>query len=144
MKLSGLVAVAAFAVAALAWSAAQAGTAKPPADATPPEGVDILSDEEIVAVFQENTLFGLDYGKKYWEFFKPNGIIVGLWDRDKYRAKWSAQNSMFCLDYKGTGYDGCWFIEIIEGNRVSWYKADGSLDGDPGDGEILEGNPKNL
>jgi hypothetical protein len=142
MKIIGVIAAAAFAVSVLAFSPAQAGSAKPPADATPPEGVTVLSEDELAAVFVENTLFGLDYGKKYWEYYKPNGSIKGLWDRDKYRGKWSIASGMFCLDYQGTGYDGCWYVQLLEGNKLQWYKPDGTDDGE--DGEMLEGNPKNL
>lgn len=142
MKLTAIVAAAAIAAGALVWSTAQAGSAKPPADATPPEGVAVLSDAELTELFVENTLFGLDYGKKYWEYYKPNGSIKGLWDRDKYRGKWTISNGLFCLDYQGTGYDGCWYVELLEGNKLHWYKPDGTDDGE--DGEILEGNPKNL
>jgi len=144
MKIKAIIAVFAIAVSAMAWSTAQAGSAKAPDDATPPDGVDILSGDEIVAAFTENTIFGRDAGKKYYEFFKPNGIVRGVWDRDKYKAKWSVQNDMLCMDYKGTGYDGCWYIEIIDGNKTSWYFPDGTPDGEPGAYELLEGNPKNL
>ncbi len=142
MRLIGAIAVAAFVAGMLAFNPTQAGSAKPPADATPPEGVDVLDDAELTEVFVENTLFDLDYGKKYWEYYKPNGSLKGLWDRDKYRGKWTISNSLFCLDYQGTGYDGCWYVQLFDGNKLHWYKPDGTDDGE--DGEMLEGNPKKL
>jgi hypothetical protein len=76
----------------------------------------VLSKAGLAALFVENTLFGFDCGKKYWKYYKPNGYIKGLWGRDKYRGKRSIGNGLWCLDYQGTGYDGCWYVELLECN----------------------------
>ncbi len=109
-------------------------------DYVAPEGVTLASEEEIRSRFIENTLTGSEWGKNWWEYYEEDGKIKGLWDRERYRGKWSIDGPVMCFDYAGTGYDGCWTM-TFEGNIVNWYNLDGSPDGQE---DLLPGNKKSL
>ncbi len=133
MRLNGALAALAFGL--------MSGVALAEQDYVVPEGVTLMTEDEIRSKIIGNTLTGTDYGKKWWEFYVPDGKIKGLWDRERYRGKWSLDGPVMCFDYAGTGYDGCWTMSL-DGNTVHYYKPTGELD-DPPD-ELLPGNTKGL
>ncbi len=133
MRLNGALAALAFGL--------MSGVALAEQDYVVPEGVTLMTEDEIRSKIIENTMTGTDYGKKWWEFYVSDGKIKGLWDRQRYRGKWSLDGPVMCFDYAGTGYDGCWTMSL-DGNTVHWYKPNGELDDPPS--ELLPGNEKGL
>lgn len=133
MRLNGALAALAFGL--------MSGVALAEQDYVVPEGVTLMTEDEIRSKIIENTLTGTDYEKQWWEFYAPDGKIKGLWEGQRYRGKWSLDGPVMCLKYAGTGYDGCWTMSL-DGNTVQWYKRNGKLDDPPS--ELLSGNTKGL
>ncbi len=137
MRLGSALAIAALAVGFFP------GLASAGQDYVVPDGVTLLTEDEIRDKIIENTVGGLDYGKKWFEYYTEDGAIKGIWDRERYRGKWTLDGPVMCFDYAGTGYDGCWTISL-DGDTVHWYKPTGELD-DPSTPDFrMDGNKKGL
>ncbi len=111
-----------------------------PDEFTAPEGVTILTEEEIRAKIIENTMEGKEYGKRWWEYYLPDGEIKGLWAKELYGGTWTLSGPVMCFDYKGTGYDGCSTLSL-DGDKGTYYYMDGTFESDF---KLSEGNPKAL
>lgn len=141
MRFGSVLAMAGLAVSLLSGVAlAQFQGLPVPDEFTTPEGVTLLTEEEIRAKIIGNTLEGKEYGKRWWELYLPDGNIAGLWATERYGGKWTLSGPVMCYDYKGSGYDGCWTMSL-EGDKIDYYKMDGEPDGDA---KLREGNPKAL
>ena len=77
---------------------------------------------------------GFSQGTSWSEEYLPDGTIKGWWGNEAYRGKWSFKGDVMCFDYKGTEDDGCWHL-AIKGDKVFWWKEDGTPDGD---GQFVE------
>ncbi len=111
-----------------------------PTDYTVPEGVTVLSEQELRIKIVGNTMIGFDYGKKWAEYFAEDGTIMGTWGPDRYRGKWTIAGPVMCFDYPGTYDDECNTI-ALDGNIWLTFVLDGSPSKFP-TGELLEGNPR--
>jgi hypothetical protein len=130
-------------MAALAFGL-MSGVALAEQDYVVPDGVTLMTEDEIRDKIIENTLGGNDYGKKWFEYYKEDGKIKGIWDRDRYRGKWTLEGPVMCFDYAGSGYDGCWTISLDDDDTVHWYKPTGELDDPEPPDKRYDGNPKGL
>ena len=107
-----------------------------------PEGVTVLTEDEIREKIIGNTMTGTSGSKRWTEYYLPNGVIKGVEAGEKYGGKWTLSGSVMCFDYSGDEYDTCDTL-ALEGTKVRFFK----LDGTPSDyatGEILEGNASGL
>ncbi len=83
------------------------------------------SDIREVLIGTGTELSGYDKGIHWKERYEPDGTIKGL----GYKGKWSFKEDLMCFDYEGTADDGCWYM-AIKGDKVFWWKEDGTPDGD--------------
>lgn len=113
-----------------------------------PEGVTLLTEDEIRDKIIENTMTGREYGKKWWENYRSDGEIRGIrdapFDKDRYRGQWMLSGPVMCFD---KGYwavnksgDGCWTMSL-EGGTAYFYTMDGEPDSDA---KLREGNARGL
>ena len=115
-----------------------------------PSGVTVLSEEQLLNKIIGNTLLG---GETWVEYFEPaaNGLkegrIKGLQEGTPYGGKWTINKALMCWQYDKAymaTYDDC-YTTALEGNIVTWYKADGTIFyPNPGRPKLISGNPKNL
>ena len=87
------------------------------------------SDIQEVLIGTGTVLSGYEEGINWKERYEPDGTIDGLWGTEGYEGKWSFKGDLMCLDYEGTEDDGCWYL-AIKGDKVFWWKEDGTPDGD--------------
>jgi len=108
---------------------------------TPPEGVTILSEGELQNKIVGNTLSGVGTtGDKWAEFYTSDGKIRGVQNDQPYKGSWQISGPVMCFDYKGTQYDTCDTIEL-NGDKVRYFKLDGSPSRDYPTATLMEGNP---
>ena len=113
-----------------------------PTTFTIPEGVTILSENDLRTKIVGNTLAGVADGTKWVEYYAKDGTIRGKWGGDRYGGKWKISGSVMCFDYQGTEDDECNTI-ALEGNKGRLFLLDG-LPSKYASVQYLEGNPKNL
>ncbi len=114
-----------------------------------PEGVSVLTEEQLLNQIVGNTLLTI-----YWsQFYEPptdnprQGNIRGYGQTaKKYDGTWKVDGPVMCFEYNHAHtaqWNGC-YTTSINGSKVNWYKLNGSREYDPG-GQIklLPGNPKN-
>ncbi len=87
------------------------------------------SDIQEVLIGTGTELSGYDKGSYWKERYEPDGTIKGLGGGDEYEGKWSFKGDLMCFDYEGAADDGCWYL-AIKGDKVFWWKEDGTPDGD--------------
>lgn len=90
-----------------------------------PEGIAVLSDEEVRMALVGNQLSGVNNGMEWSETFLPYGTIVGKWGAKDYIGSWSLSESVLCLDYEGSRSDSCNALSL-DGEGVIFWKKDGS------------------
>ncbi len=100
-----------------------------------PEGVTILSEQEIRDRVIGNTAQGSDWT----EYYKPGGVISGR-SPNYYTGKWTVSGSVMCYDYDGPDYDTCSILSIKDG-VISFYDLKGKF---KGTGKLLVGSGANL
>ena len=110
---------------------------------TQPEGVTLLTENEIRNTLVENTYEGdsVTYpGNTYIEFIHPDGKISGLWNgKERYKGEWAISGKVWCYKYKSTR--GCSTI-AKSGNTILWYGLDGTYQG--GKSIVMAGDSRNL
>lgn len=115
---------------------------------TPPSGVTILTEQELMSNIVGNTLDGRE--NKWVEYYEPptgsepEGNVIGLWGGIKwYAASWTIDGSLMCWSYpEHAEAGGCWTLSL-DGNKVTWYDRLGKPDyGTPGAqfSTLLQGN----
>jgi hypothetical protein len=110
--------------------------------------VRLLSADEIKNEIVGNTITGVDKGKAYTEYLKPDGTISGLEQAGPYNGAWRLEGDRICLSYdpdeeatsKERQWD-CWPI-ARKGDDLFW--SDSVAADDPAEAKLLPGNPKNL
>lgn len=113
-----------------------------------PEGVEVLSEEQILTQVIGNTYVA---GFLWVEYYVPpagelkQGKIRGERLGSSYQGSWSVEGQLMCWKYdKGSDYDGC-YSTSLDGDVVSWYDVSGkqykSLAGTV---RLKKGNPQKL
>jgi hypothetical protein len=113
-----------------------------------PEGVDVLTEEQILTQVIGNTYVA---GILWVEYYVPpvgelqEGRISGERLGFSYQGSWFVEGQLMCWKYdKGPDYDGCYSTSLDRG-VVSWYDISGkqykSLAGTV---RLEKGNPKEL
>jgi hypothetical protein len=86
-----------------------------------------MSVEEMQQQIVGKGTTGKDSGRKYTEYYNPDGTIEGTWGGQYYDGKWSFYEGQMCFDYEGSAYDACWYL-AIEGDQIVYYDKDGNRD----------------
>ncbi len=113
-----------------------------------PEGIEVLSEEELLTKIIGNTSVA---GFLYKEYYVPHvgdlkgGSIKGKRLGISYNGSWSIKGPIMCWKYEdGSDYDGCYSTALI-GDEIRWYDTKGkkykSLAGKV---KLKQGNPDNL
>ncbi len=110
---------------------------------TKPEGVTIMSEQEMRDMLVGNTYTGDSInhpGSTYVEFISPDGKIFGLWnDKDRYKGEWAISGNVWCAKYKNS--NNCNTL-VKSGDAFTWYGLDGNTKG--GGAKVTSGDSKNL
>jgi hypothetical protein len=116
-----------------------------------PEGVTVLTEEQLMTQVIGNTYLG---GKKFVEYFEPptggkkEGRIKGKHRRTGlYGGNWKISGSLMCWEYddpKSAAYNDC-FTTALDGDIVNLYTVRGNIHSDiAGTITLAPGNPNNL
>jgi len=113
-----------------------------------PEGVDVLTEEQILTRIIGNTYVA---GYLWVEFYVPptgeqqEGRIRGKRLGFSYQGSWSVEGPLMCWKYdKGSDYDGC-YSTALDGDVVSWYDISGEqYKSQGGRVRLIKGNPDGL
>ena len=116
-----------------------------------PNGVTVLTEEQLMAQVIGNTYMG---GKKWVEYFEPStggkkeGRIKGNHRRTgHYGGNWKINGSLMCWEFndpKSAAYNDC-FTTALDGNTVNLYTIQGNLHSGLVDAvTLIPGNPNNL
>ena len=125
----------------LALTVGCASTMQNPTQYTAPEGVTILSEEELHSKIVNNSVSGvLTAGDKWAEFYASDGAIRGENNGEPYTGSWQITGPVMCFDYAGTQYDGCNTIEVT-GDKVRFFELDGGPSSLYPTGMLAQGNP---
>jgi hypothetical protein len=103
--------------------------------------ISYATQEEILIAVIGNSMSGIEEGQEWEENYKPGkikkgiakGKIKGKWGKakEKYTGKWSIkEDGLMCFKYPNGEGNGCWYLVIVNGSTVQWYKEDGSRDGE--------------
>lgn len=126
----------------LAFLAGCASPMQDPSKYTAPEGLTILSEEELMGKIVGNSMKGVSTEGKHWaEFYASDGAIRGDEDGYKYSGSWKITGPVMCFDYEGTQFDGCNTI-ALDGDQVRFFTLDGSPDKPYPSGQLVQGNPE--
>lgn len=113
---------------------------------TLPEGVVVLSEEELRAEIVGSTLNGVYANGISWiEWYNPNGEIRGFLGRENYTGKWSIVGPVMCYDYTIRGMPiGVCLTLSLDGDQINFHTNEGTLWPDLLPGTLTEGNPQGL
>jgi hypothetical protein len=120
---------------------------KPQALADTSNAVRLLSADDIKKEIVGNTITGVEKGKTYTEYLKPDGTISGSED-GAYNGAWRLEGDRICLTYDpdedATSKEHQWDCEPLarKGDDLFW--SDSVAADDPAEATLLHGNPKNL
>jgi len=109
---------------------------------TKPEGVTIMSEQELRDTLVGNTYAGdsVRYDGTYVEYIRPDGKINGLWKgTDRYKAEWAISGNVWCAKYKS----GTQCSTLAKsGDTIYWYALDGTTKG--GKSKVTSGDSQKL
>jgi len=104
-----------------------------------PEGITVLTEEELRTKVIGNTIAGKSYrGPMYVEFYQPDGNTRGLWDGSPYKSTWAISGKVMC--WKASDARGCNLI-ALDGDEVTWYDLEGV---EKSRAKLMQGNAKEL
>ncbi len=110
---------------------------------TKPEGVTLMSEQEIKDTIVGNTYAGdsvRNPGSTYVEFIRPDGRIKGLWNgTDRYNGEWAISGNVICAKYPSSTQ--CSTL-AKSGDTIYWYALDGTTKG--GYARVTPGDSQNL
>lgn len=113
-----------------------------------PQGIDVLTEEKILAQVIGNTYVA---GSLWVEYYIPpvgklkEGRLRGKKSGRPYEGSWSVKGPFMCWEYDGISlYDGC-YSTALEGDVISWYNTGGKhYKSMAGRVTLKKGNPENL
>ena len=91
-----------------------------------PEGVTVLSEEELRAKFVGSTATGISSTTRtaWTEYYQLDGRIRGVWGGSPYGGAWTISGPWMCFDYGGDEDDGCNTI-VLDGDHIKFFEANG-------------------
>jgi hypothetical protein len=115
---------------------------------TLPEGVVVLSEEELRAEIVGSTINGVYptlNGIPWIEWYNPNGEIHGFVGIQNYTGKWSIVGPVLCYAYVMLGKPlGTCLTLSLDGDQINFHTNEGTLWPDVPHGTLTEGNPQGL
>ena len=104
-----------------------------------PEGVTVLSEEELRANFVGSTATGISSDGTAWtEYYQLDGRIRGVWGGAPYGGAWTISGPWMCFDYGGDEYDTC-YTTVLDGDRIISFEANGESSGEWQDTTLIPG-----
>ena len=89
-----------------------------------PNGVTVLTGQELHKHFVGSTATGV-LGETVWvEYYEPKGRIRGTWGGRPYGGTWSISGPWMCYDYGGEAHDRCRTISL-DGDQITFFKESG-------------------
>jgi hypothetical protein len=103
-----------------------------------PDGVMVLTEEELHQNFVGSTATGGSGDEVWVEYYEPGGRIRGLWNGSPYGGAWAISGPWMCHDYGGDSEDGCFTISL-KGDQIAYFKETGEPDEYPS-GRLIPGD----
>jgi YHS domain-containing protein len=94
------------------------------ADRKMPDGVTVLTEQELFQHFVGSTVTGVFRETVWVEYYEPEGRIRGTWGGRPYGGAWSISGPWMCYDYGGEANDRCRTI-LLEGDQITFFKESG-------------------
>ena len=89
-----------------------------------PDGVTVLTEEELHQNFVGSTATGGSGDEVWVEYYEPGGRIRGIWNGSPYGGAWTISGPWMCFDYGGDSEDGC-STTSLNGDQVAYFDENG-------------------
>ena len=120
--------------------------AKAQALADTSNSVRLLSADDIKKEIVGNTITGIEKGKSYTEYLKPDGTISGSEQAGAYNGAWRLEGDRICVTYDpdedATSKEHQWDCSPLARRGDDLFWSDSVASDDPAEATLIPGNPK--
>jgi YHS domain-containing protein len=103
-----------------------------------PDGVTVLTEEELRQNFVGSTATGGSGDGAWAEYYEPSGRIRGVWGGAPYGGTWTISGPWMCFDYGGVDGVSCDTI-TLKGDQINYFEVSGKQSSEFPSGTLIPG-----